>query len=195
MRGIRPPALFELRAHEWRNAVGSHHTPRSGSPLFRKHVRQARPVDNPKWSAWRDLHSQGCSILSRTGLLFPITHTPVGDPGLAPGRIGDFKSPGSAIPAEASRREMVGMKGIAPPRLPDSESGPSAIRVEPHARIWYSRQESHLQPPRSKRGALIIELRELSKCRAMNAECRSRDCRAERAVCTSSFFILHSSFK
>src|SRR5882672_6477232 len=48
----------------------------------------------------------------------------VGDPGLAPGRLGDFKSPGSAVPAEASRREMVGMKGLAPPRLPDSESGP-----------------------------------------------------------------------
>ena len=57
----------------------------------------------------------------------------VGDPGLAPGRLGDFKSPGSALPAEASRREMVGMKGLAPPRLPDSESGPSAVRVEPHA--------------------------------------------------------------
>ena len=63
-----------------------------------------------------------------------MNHTPVGDPGLAPGRLGDFKSPGSAVPAEASRREMVGMKGLAPPRLPDSESGPSAIRVEPHAR-------------------------------------------------------------
>ena len=86
------------------------------------------------WSAWGDLHSQGYSILSRIGLLFPVNHTPVGDPGLAPGRLGDFKSPGSAIPAEASRREMVGMKGLAPPRLPDSESGPSAIRVEPHAR-------------------------------------------------------------
>ena len=58
----------------------------------------------------------------------------VGDPGLAPGRLGDFKSPGSALPAEASRREMVGMKGLAPPRLPDSESGPSAVRVKPHAR-------------------------------------------------------------
>ena len=129
MRGIRPPALFELRAHEWRNAVDSHHTPRSGSPLFSKQVRPTRPVDIPNWSAWGDLHSQGCSGLSRTGLLFPVNHTPVGDPGLAPGRLGDFKSPGSAIPAEASRREMVGMKGIAPPRLPDSESGPSAVRV------------------------------------------------------------------
>src|SRR6185369_8275640 len=139
---IRPPALFELRAllsqgHlgrlqrmavcKIRNAVDSHHTPFSGSPLFSKQVRSARPVDIPNWSAWGDLHSQGCSILSRTGLLFPINHTPVGDPGLAPGRLGDFKSPGSAIPAEASRREMVGMEGIAPPRLPDSESGPSAI--------------------------------------------------------------------
>ena len=112
-------------------------------------------MDIPSWSAWGDLHSQGCSILSRTGLLFPANHTPVGDPGVdfpslarwmpqierfaiancnAPGRLGDFKSPGSALPAEASRREMVGMKGLAPPRLPDSESGPSAIRVEPHAR-------------------------------------------------------------
>ena len=139
MRGIRPPALFELRAQEsnckgWRNAVDSHHTSFSGSPLFSKQVRLARPVDIPNWSAWGDLHSQGCSILSRTGLLFPINHTPVGDPGLAPGRLGDFKSPGSAVPAEASRREMVGMKRLAPPRLPDSESGPSAIRVKPHAR-------------------------------------------------------------
>src|SRR6266571_4710757 len=105
-----------------------------GHALFSKQVRPARPVDIPNWSAWGDLHSQGYSILSRTGLLFPINHTPVGDPGLAPGRLGDFKSPGSAVPAEASRREMVGMKGLAPPRLPDSESGPSAIRVKPHAR-------------------------------------------------------------
>ena len=88
----------------------------------------------PKWSAWGDLHSQGCSILNRTGMLFPVNHTPVGNPGLAPGRLGDFKSPGSAFPAEASRREMVGMKGLAPARLPESESGPSAIRVEQHAR-------------------------------------------------------------
>src|SRR5260370_41860548 len=129
MRGIQPPALFELRAHEWRNAVDSPQTRLSVSPLFSKQVRPARPVNIPNCSGWGDLPSQGCSILSRTGLLFPINHTPVGDPGLAPGRLGDFKSPGSAIPAEASRREMVGMKGIAPPRLPDSESGPSAIRV------------------------------------------------------------------
>src|SRR6184192_3317315 len=103
------------------------------APLARRHAlvsteaRLARPVDIPNWSARGDLYSQGCSGLSRTGLLFPINHTPVGDPGLAPGRLGDFKSPGSALPAEASRGEMVGMKGIAPPRLPDSESGPSAI--------------------------------------------------------------------
>ena len=29
----------------------------------------------------------------------------VGDPGLAPGRLDDFKSPGSAVPAKASRRK------------------------------------------------------------------------------------------
>jgi hypothetical protein len=150
--------------------VDSHHTPLSGSPLFSKQVRLARPVDIPDWSAWGDLHSQGCSILSRIGLLFPMNHTPVGDPGLAPGRLGDFKSPGSAIPAEASRREMVGMKGLAPPRLPDSESGPSAIRVKPHARKlacravarsegWCIRQDSHLQTLRSKRRMIIISPR------------------------------------
>ena len=55
--------------------------------------------------------------MSRIGLLFPINHTPLGDPGLAPGRLGDFKSPGSAVPAEASRREMVGMKGMDFPSL------------------------------------------------------------------------------
>ena len=68
------------------------------------------------WSAWGDLHSQGCSILSRTGLLFPVNHTPVGDPGLAPGRLGDFKSPGSAVPAEASRREIGGHEGTCTPK-------------------------------------------------------------------------------
>ena len=109
--------------------MGLHHILQEKDALVSTEVRPARPVDIPIWSAWGDLHSQGCSGLSRTGLLFPVNHTPVGDPGLAPGRLGDFKSPGSAIPAEASRREMVGMKGIAPPRLPDSESGPSAIRV------------------------------------------------------------------
>src|SRR5580658_7633770 len=132
MRVIKPPALFELRARKMAECRGL-------APLARRHAlvsteaRLACPVDIPNWSAWGDLHSQGYSILSRIGLLFPVNHTPVGDPGLAPGRLGDFKSPGSAIPAEASRREMVGMKGIAPPRLPDSKSGPSAIRVKPHA--------------------------------------------------------------
>src|SRR2546428_6965667 len=133
MRGIRPPALFELRAHggmPWTRTTlpvrGAHCLANRSGPLVR--------LTFQVWSAWGDLPSQGCSILSRTGLLFPVNHTPVGDPGLAPGRLGDFKSPGSAVPAEASRREMVGMKGLAPPRLPDSESGPSAIRVEPHAR-------------------------------------------------------------
>ena len=110
------------------------HNPQRRDALVSTEARFARPVDIPKWSAWGDLHSQGCSVLNRTGLLFPVNHTPVGNPGLAPGRLGDFKSPGSAVPAEASRREMVGMKGLAPPRLPDSESGPSAVRVEPHAR-------------------------------------------------------------
>src|SRR6266404_3274848 len=48
------------------------------APLARRHAlvstkpRSARPVDIPNWSAWQGLHSQGCSGLSRTGLLFPL---------------------------------------------------------------------------------------------------------------------------
>src|SRR5204863_9021052 len=56
-------------------------------------------------------NSQGWSDLSRTGLLFPINHTPVGAPGLAPERLSDLKSLGSAVASEARRRELVGMKG------------------------------------------------------------------------------------
>src|ERR1700722_16046467 len=76
MRGIRPPALFELRARKWRNAVDLRHTPVSRSALVSTEARLACPVDIPKWSAWGELHSQGCSILNRTGLLFPVNHTP-----------------------------------------------------------------------------------------------------------------------
>ena len=39
---------------------------------------------------------------------------------------------------------------------------------------WYSRQESHLQPPRSKRGALIIVLREQKGRRKIAESRRSR---------------------
>src|SRR5438105_11631559 len=136
MRGIRPP-LCRAR-HNCRFSLNYARMAecRGLAPLARRHAlvsteaRLACPVDIPKnWSARGDLHSQGCSDLSRTGLLFPINHTPVGAPGLAPGWLSDLKSLGSAVPSEARRREMVGMKGIAPPRLPDSESGPSAVRV------------------------------------------------------------------
>src|SRR4029079_10873899 len=99
MRGIRPPALFELRAHEWRNAVDLHHLPEGTHSLAPRPGSLVRWTFQ-NWSAWGDFPIQGCSILSRTGLL--LNHTPVGDPGLAPGRLSDFKSPGSAIPAEAS---------------------------------------------------------------------------------------------
>lgn len=147
MRGIRPPALFELRAHVaackgWPSAKagmpwtrttlpsqGAHCLANRSGSLVRLTFQNGAGVRGDElvikspaslspdqdhvrpilvqadWSAWGDLHSQGCSILSRTGLLFPVNHTPVGDPGLAPGRLGDFKSPGSALPAEASRRE------------------------------------------------------------------------------------------
>ena len=84
-----------------------------------------------KWSAWGDLHSQGCSGLSRTGLLFPVNHTPWSAPR-------DLHPEGSAI---LSRRGLL-------------------FPLKPGAANWRSRQDSHLQPGRSKRRALVIELRE-----------------------------------
>src|SRR5437899_2667033 len=41
-------------------------------------------------------------------------HAVVGAPGLAPGRLGDFKSPGSAVPTEARRRELPLPAGLSP---------------------------------------------------------------------------------
>ena len=133
-----------------------HHVPVRHA-LVSTEARFTRPVDIPNWSAWGDLHSQGCSGLSRTGLLFPVNHTPISDPGLAPGRLGDFKSPGSAIPAEASRREMVGMKGIAPQGCQILSLDPLLFGLNhmPNWK-WCSRQESHLQPGGSKPPALIV---------------------------------------
>ena len=132
-----------------------------GHALVSTEARPARPVDIPslvgvgrlalprlfdlesnrsaarlttRRSATRDLHPEGSAILSRRGLLFPLK------------------------PVAA---KLVGMKGLAPPRLPDSESGPSAIRVEPHAHWnWHSRKDPHPHLRRSKRRALVIELRQ-----------------------------------
>ena len=79
---------------KWRNAVDLRHLPEGTHSLAHRPGSLVR-LAFQKWSAWGDLHSQGRSGLSRTGLLFPANHTPVGDPGLAPGRLGDFKLPGS----------------------------------------------------------------------------------------------------
>src|SRR5213593_4807368 len=115
MRGIGPPVHFELHAQRMAECRGLAPLAR-GHALVSNEARFACPVDIPDWSAWGNLHSQGCSILSRTGLLFPINHTPLGDPGLATGRLGDFESPGSAVPAEASRREIGGHGGTCTPK-------------------------------------------------------------------------------
>src|ERR1051325_4380108 len=113
MRGIKPLALFELRA--WRNVVDLHHLPK-GTHSLAPRAGSLDPWTFQNWSGRGDLHSQGCSILSRTGLLFPVNHAPFGDPGLAPGKLGDFKSPGSAVPAKASRREIGGHEGTCTPK-------------------------------------------------------------------------------
>ena len=59
-----------------------------------------------------------------------------------------------------SSTKMVGERGLAPPRLTDSRSVGSAIPSEPLARNWCSQPESHRQPQPSEGCALIIELQE-----------------------------------
>ena len=53
-----------------------HHILHEKDALVSTEARLAGPVDIPNWSAWGDLHSQGCSILSRIGLLFLVNRTP-----------------------------------------------------------------------------------------------------------------------
>src|SRR6266487_4776243 len=66
MRSIRPPALFELRAHGLPSRSSERRLAecRGLAPLARRHAlvsteaRSPCPVDIPKWSAWHDLHLQ-----------------------------------------------------------------------------------------------------------------------------------------
>ena len=68
MRGIKPPALFELRAHEWRNAVDLHHLPEGTHSLAPRPGAldrwtfqigsPSRSSESEGWSAWQDLHLQ-----------------------------------------------------------------------------------------------------------------------------------------
>ena len=75
-------------------------------------------------------------------------------------------SKGGVLLIRRPGNEMVGERGLAPPRLTDSRSVGSAIPSEPLARNWCSRPESHRQPQPSEGCALILELRErLTRCR------------------------------
>src|SRR5437667_115884 len=66
MRGIRPPALFELPAHAWPHA---HFVLRRGS--LRPLLRRGRRLVGMKGIA-----PQGCQILSLDPLLFGFNHMP-----------------------------------------------------------------------------------------------------------------------
>ena len=73
MRGIRPPALFELRAlvnacKGWRNAVDLRHTLVSRSALVSTEARLARPVDIPNWLADSMLNRAKTGPHGRSGL-------------------------------------------------------------------------------------------------------------------------------
>src|SRR2546429_3316212 len=79
----------------------------------------SRSSESEGWSACGDIQMQKAECKVQNGkqvgrkspensalFIMNSAFQMVGDPGLAPGRVGDFKSPWSAIPAEASRREM-----------------------------------------------------------------------------------------
>ena len=78
---------------------------------------------------------------------------------LALPRLFDLESNRSAIPAEASRREMVGMKGIAPQGCQILSLDPPLFGFNHMPVNWCIRQDSHLQTLRSKRRMIIISPR------------------------------------
>src|SRR5213083_830996 len=99
-----------------------------GHALVSTEARLARPVDIPDWSAWGDLHSQGCSGLSRTGLLFPANDT-------------------FGRRSETQRRRLVGDAGFRP--CSQFFGGDIAMRSGPT-------QMRALAPPRSFAGMALI---------------------------------------
>ena len=114
--------------------------PSQGSPLFSKQVRLARPVDIPKtpttlhWENWchvKDLHPQ--------------------PPRSERGASASWANAALTQEFAMQSAQLPGWREIAPS---------DAFRILHSAFKWHSRQESHLQPPRSKRGTLMIELRE-----------------------------------
>jgi len=46
-------------------------------PVLFPFLETDEPLASGIWSARGDLHSQGCSLLRRTGLLFPVNHAPL----------------------------------------------------------------------------------------------------------------------
>src|SRR6266851_4250140 len=70
MRGIKPPALFELRAHEWRNAVDLHHLPEG------THCLANRPGSLDRWTFQIGPRGRTCTYnlsgLSGTSLLIGL---------------------------------------------------------------------------------------------------------------------------
>src|SRR4051812_47252409 len=66
MRCIRPPALFELRAHEWRNAVDLHHILQEKDALVSTEARLTCPVDIPNWPAGPKLGRAKAGARGRT---------------------------------------------------------------------------------------------------------------------------------
>src|SRR6266705_4483937 len=96
MRGIKPPALFELRAHEWRNAVDLHHLPEG------THCLANRPGSLDRWTFQIGPRGRprtcNLSVLSGTSLLIGL-HA-VGSPG------------------RSSERRLVPREGFPPPTSP-----------------------------------------------------------------------------
>ncbi len=142
------------------------------APLARRHAlvsteaRLARPVDIPNWSAWQDLH-----LHDRR---FELRASALGYTGDAIGAHGRISTGASRVLSAPSLRwttwaNWYRVRDFHPQPLRSERSvscrwtnAAKIVNRKSHIvnEIWHSRQDSRLQPPRSKRGALYIELRE-----------------------------------
>ena len=181
MRGINPPALFELRApgSPSRSSERRLAECRGLAPLARGHAlvsteaRFACPVDIPKWSAWQDSHLQPFR-LERNASAFgytrwcprPDSHRHFARSKCAVSAL-DYvgatnadltcaclaRLPFCTLHSPLCTRRWCRVREFHPQPL---RSERSASGSWANAAKWHSRQDSHLQPGGSKPPALIV---------------------------------------
>lgn len=124
------------------------------APLARRHAlvsteaRLARPVDIPNWSAWQDFHLHSRRFEIRAFALGYTRWCP------RPELHQHFTRFKCAVSALDYVGEMVPREGFPPPNFSVLSGASLVVGLTRHE--WHSQQDSHLQPRRSKRRALIL---------------------------------------